>query len=72
MKDFWKSVFSEPGGPPSTSRVIMAFFAVAAVAWVSYIVLHTRVIPDLWHIAAFVASPYAINKTATTITEFKR
>jgi hypothetical protein len=50
----------------------MALFAVAAVAWVSYMVLRTHNIPDLWHIAAFVSSPYAVNKASATISDFKK
>ena len=72
--NFWIKVFSEPGpdGTPSTCRVVMALFAVAAVAWVSYMVLRTHNIPDLWHIAAFVSSPYAVNKASATISDFKK
>lgn len=74
MFRFLNQALSEPGvgGTPSASRLVMFVFAVAAVAWVSYIVFHTRVVPDLWHIAAFVSSPYLVNKGSATLETFKK
>jgi hypothetical protein len=74
MLKFLAGVFSEPApaNSPSAARLIMGLFAVAAVGWVSYLVVTTKVIPDLWHIAAFVSSPYAINKASASLADFKR
>jgi hypothetical protein len=68
---FWRGVFSD-GESPSSSRVIMTLFAVAAVAWVTLIVRKTGALPPLWDLAAFVCSPYLVNKASSTISDFKK
>lgn len=74
MLKFLAGVFSEPApvSSPSASRLIMGLFAVAAVGWVTYMVYTTKTIPDLWHIAGFVSSPYAINQGKATLADIMR
>jgi hypothetical protein len=72
---FLREVFSEPvatGSTGSASRVVMGFFALAAVGWVSYLVIKTHVIPNLLEIAGFVSSPYLVNQAKASIADFKK
>jgi hypothetical protein len=70
MMNFWRGVFSD-GESPSSSRVIMALFAVAAVVWVSIIVRRSGQLPGLWDLALFVCSPYLVNKGSATVADFR-
>jgi hypothetical protein len=62
---FLKSVFSEPTGEGSCARVLSAVFAVAAIAWVTHVVIHTHAIPPLTDITVWISAPYAVNKVTT-------
>ena len=74
MKSFWREVFSEPGaeGTGSASRVTMFLFALAAVGWVTHIIVKTHTVPDLLNIAVFVASPYGVNQLAGVVSALKK
>ena len=73
MKPFWREVFSEPGpdGTGSASRVTMFMFALAAVAWITYVLIKTHSVPDLLNIAAFVLSPYGVNRVSGILENLK-
>lgn len=62
---FLREAFSE-GGQASSSRLMMAFHALAGATWVSYHIYAapTHPLPDavtLSGVTAFVVAPYAIN-----------
>jgi hypothetical protein len=70
---FLKSVFSEPDGTGSASRILtFCNFAVAAFCLV-YAVVHLRNLPEgnqLIGWGTFVTSPYAFNKAADAVKNF--
>lgn len=62
---FLREAFSEDG-QPSSSRLMMAFHALAGASWVSYHIITAvgHPLPDaatLSGVTAFVVAPYAIN-----------
>jgi len=70
---FLREAFSEDDGRGSCSRLMMAFHAVAAVAWGTHFVLHTHVIPDpvtMAGLTGFITAPYAVNKMHAAVTAF--
>ena len=63
-----REIMSEPnGGTLSWGRVASTLALVAAIAWVSKIVLHTHTLPAVDGISAFVVAPSASNKVATAV-----
>lgn len=74
-RGFWRGVFSEQDGTPSSSRVLGAVFCVAAVVWVSLIVVaHIRahydpILPDLGGLGFFIGVPYGINKSSDAVAK---
>ena len=80
-KKFWKSAFSESDGTGSASRVLSAVVVVAALSWITLVVLHNVVasskvlmsMPDLGSTAVFVSSVvgvlYGINKVSSKASD---
>lgn len=64
MKQFVKSVFSEPGGGGSWSRVSCAIQLAAVIVWVSYLVVKNHVLPDLGSATIFCTAAYLGNKAS--------
>ena len=63
---------SEPGanGTLSWGRVASSICLIAAIVWISHILIHTHALPALDGITGFVAAPYASNKVATAVQSF--
>lgn len=62
---FIKSVFSEPTGEGSATRVIAGANAAAIILWVSYLVIKTGTLPDLTSASLFLGAGfggYAANR----------
>lgn len=74
-RGFWRGVFSEVDGTPSSSRVLGATFGILALVWVSLIVwahIHSHyepMLPDLGGLAVFISTPYGINKGSDAIVK---
>jgi hypothetical protein len=70
MNKLVKEIFSEPTGTLSWGRIASSVALVAAVAWVTRLVLVTHALPDLSGITGFVIGPYGVNKVATAMQSF--
>lgn len=78
---FWKSAFSEPDGTGSMSRVLSAVVVVAALSWITLVVVHNMIasskivmtVPELGSTAVFVSSVvgvlYGINKVSSKASD---
>lgn len=68
--NFLKSVFSEPDGTGSASRVLMLLHFLAVAFWVSYYLHQGHSLGDVpWTgITLFVSTPYAINKGSQALS----
>jgi multisubunit Na+/H+ antiporter MnhB subunit len=67
MKDFIKQAFSD-GGSPSSSRIISAVCALAAIGWITHVVIHSHALPGIAEtggITAFTTSHYIANRVTT-------
>ncbi len=67
MKEFFKQAFSD-NGSPSSSRIISAVCALAAIGWISHVVIHTHALPggvETGGITAFTTSHYIANRITT-------
>ena len=70
----WMSkVLSESAEPfaPSLSRLLTLLFGLAAIGWVSNLIYASKALPSLFELAGFVTSPYLVNKTSATISDFR-
>lgn len=66
MKKFFQQLFSE-SGEASFSR-LGAFIALAfACAWITYLVLHTHILPSLEGLTLFIAALYGLGKANETL-----
>lgn len=67
-----REIFSEPGpdGTLSWGRVASAVSLVAAISWVTHIVIKTHTLPALDGATGFIVGPYASNKIATAAQAF--
>jgi len=71
---FAKSIFSEPDGKASFTRIATAFLILAALIWVTRLVWQNHALPDFGGLTLFITTLYGLNKAgalATTITENK-
>jgi len=59
---FWKSVFCEPDGTGSYSRVSGAAMVLAVIGWGTYIVIHKGVMPSLGEATGLTTAGYVANK----------
>ena len=62
---FLKSALSEQDGLASASRITAFITTIATIAWVTYVVIHTGMLPDLTSASMFIAAGhggYAANK----------
>jgi hypothetical protein len=62
MKSFISRMLSESDGTPSSARVSMMLFVLAAIGWVTYLVVTNHALPDFAGLALLIGTPYAINK----------
>jgi hypothetical protein len=62
MKNFWKSVFCEPDGNGSYSRISGAAMVLAVIGWGTYLVIHNHTMPSLGEATALTSAPYVANK----------
>ena len=69
-KKLIRELFSEPTGTLSWGRVASAVSLLAAIAWVTKVLLVSHVIPELSGITTFVLAPYGANKVATAVQAF--
>lgn len=64
MLAFLKAAFSD-NGTPSSSRIIAAISTLASVGWITYMLIHSHVLPDvatLGGLTAFGTAHYAVNR----------
>lgn len=62
---FIKQAISEQDGTPSMSRYTAFLVTVATIGWVTFVVVHTGVLPDLTSASLFIAAGhggYVANK----------
>ena len=72
VKKVVREIHSEPGpnGTLSWGRIAASGSLVAAIVWVTSIVIHTHALPALDGISGFVIAPYAANRVATAVQSF--
>lgn len=72
VKKIVREIYSEPnGGGLSWGRVTATFTVMAAIGWITRVLLMTHALPaDMTGISAFAISPYAANKVATAAQSF--
>lgn len=71
-QSFVRSVLSEPDGTGSAARVCTVLSVLAAIGWVTFLVVRNHAIPDLTNVATWLAittgSTYGLNKVATALS----
>jgi hypothetical protein len=67
-----REIHSEPGqnGTLSWGRIAASASLIAAITWVTHLVIHTGTLPALDGISGFVVAPYAANRIATAVQSF--
>jgi hypothetical protein len=72
IKKVLREIMSEPGanGTLSWGRVASTVSLLAAIVWVSHILIHTHALPALDGITGFIVAPYGSNKLATAAQAF--
>lgn len=66
MRDFLKKLFSETG-EVSFGRVGAFLALIAAIVWISHVVIKTHALPALDGITLFVTSLFGVGKGSETI-----
>lgn len=73
VKRIIREIFSEPnGGGLSWGRVASGVALVAAIVWVTRILILTHGLPALDGITGFVIAPYTANKVGTAVQSFSQ
>jgi len=62
--NFWRSVFSEPDGTPSFSRVATAVIVGFSVGWVTTLVRLNHQLPDFGGLVLLIGALYGVNKVS--------
>lgn len=65
---FWRGVFSEADGTPSSSRIFTALLVAFSLGWVTHLVWHDNALPDFAGLALFVGTLYGTNKVAGALS----
>lgn len=65
-------MFGDSKGVISLGHVLTAVFGVAAVVWISHILILTHSLPALDGITTFVLAPYGTNKLTNTVQAFSQ
>jgi hypothetical protein len=72
LGEYIKIMFSEDNKPRPSYGKHGSFIAIlASVAWVSWIVYKTNVIPDLGGICFFIGTPYGLSKGINAVRKIK-
>jgi hypothetical protein len=72
VKKISREMFGDSKGVISLGHVMTAVFGIAAIVWVSRILILTHGLPALDGITAFVIGPYSANKIATAAQSFSQ
>lgn len=70
MASFFREVLSDDG-VGSFGRTGSMISLLAAIGWVTFLVIKTHMIPSLEGPIAFLSAPYLITKASSTITGLK-
>jgi len=65
--NFWRSVFSEPDGTPSFSRVATAVIVGFSMGWVTALVRLNHQLPDFGGLVLLIGTLYGVNKFSGAI-----
>ena len=65
---FWRSVFSEPDGTPSFSRVATAVIVAFAMGWVTTLVRLNHQLPDFGGLVLLIGALYGVNKVSAAVS----
>jgi len=63
-KPFWKWIFCESDGTPSSSRVFTAVLVAFACGWVTRVVVKSNTLPEFGGLAVFVSCLYGFNRAS--------
>ena len=72
FKKISREMFGDSKGIISLGHVLTAVFGVAAVVWISHILIVTHALPSLDGITTFVLAPYGTNKLTNTVQAFSQ
>lgn len=67
---FLGKALAEQDGTPSTSRLTAFLVTIAAIGWITFVVIHTGALPDLTSASIFIAGGhggYAANKLSEVL-----
>ena len=64
---FWRSVFSEPDGTPSFSRIATAVIVGFSMGWVTALVRLNHQLPDFGGLVLLIGTLYGVNKFSGAI-----
>ena len=70
VKKVSREMFVDSKGVISLGHVLTALFGVAAIVWISHILLRTHALPPLDGITTFVLAPYGTNKIMSAAQAF--
>ncbi len=65
---FWRGVFSETDGTPSSSRIFTGLLVAFACSWITHLVWHNNALPDFAGLALFIGTLYGTNKLAGALS----
>jgi hypothetical protein len=65
---FWRSVFSEPDGTPSFSRVATAVIVGFSMGWVTALVRLNHQLPDFGGLVLLIGALYGVNKVSAAVS----
>jgi len=72
VKKVSREMFGDSKGVISLGHVMTGVFGLAALVWISRILLLTHALPPLDGITGFVVAPYGANKIATAAQGFSQ
>ena len=67
-----REAFGDSKGVISLGHVLTGVFGLAAIIWITHIVMATHALPALDGITGFVVAPYGANKIATAAQAFSQ
>jgi hypothetical protein len=70
---FWRGVFSEADGTPSSSRIFTGLAVAFSMGWITHVVVHNHALPDtttFFGVAMFISALYGLNAAKSVLSDF--
>jgi hypothetical protein len=67
---FWRGVFSENDGTPSSTRIFTGLAVAFSLGWVTHLVSKNNALPDFMGLCLFIGTLYGLNAGKNAFSDY--